>query len=391
MANDAKANPDAAPVLVTGGGSGGHTMPALATSRRLRDDGAAEVVYVGSHTGIERQAATEAGFPYHAITTGKLRRASNPLGLLTRKNLADVVNVARGLAQSRKLLRALGPRAVLATGGFVTVPVVWAARMRRVPIVVHEQTVQFGLANRLCARSATRIALATELSLDSMRPAWRKKSVVTGNPIRPEVLTGDAARGAERFGVNPELPTLLVTGGAQGAESVNRAVRGALSQLLATCNVVHVCGAGEGLDTTLPVLREAADGIDTPGRYHVIEFMDGESLGDAYALAALVASRSGAGTTNELAGVGRAAILVPLVPTGGDEQRKIARRFEEAGAAVVIATEELEGRLTDTVAGLIGDAERLRTMGAAARTLAPDDAAGKLAGLVLEVAETHGA
>jgi UDP-N-acetylglucosamine--N-acetylmuramyl-(pentapeptide) pyrophosphoryl-undecaprenol N-acetylglucosamine transferase len=293
----------------------------------------------------------------------------------------------RGVRQSRRLLKRLRPRVVLATGGFVTVPVVWAARMARLPVVVHEQTVQFGLANRLCAPAATRIALATELSLDSMRPAWRDKATVTGNPIRPEVLEGDAARGAERFGVNPELPTVLVTGGAQGAESINRAVRDALPRLLDACNVVHVCGAGKGLDTTLDLLREAARGPGGPGRYNVAEFLDGASLGDAYALAALVVSRSGAGTTNELAGVGRPAILVPLVPTGGDEQRKIARRFEEAGAAVVVQTADLSAdRLVDEVTALIGDDARLATMSAAARSLASGDAAGQLADLVLQTA-----
>jgi UDP-N-acetylglucosamine--N-acetylmuramyl-(pentapeptide) pyrophosphoryl-undecaprenol N-acetylglucosamine transferase len=260
--------------------------------------------------------------------------------------------------------------------------------MRRLPIVVHEQTVQFGLANRLCAPAATRIALANELSYESMRPKWKAKSTVTGNPIRPEVLEGDAKRAAERFGTAPGLPTLLVTGGAQGAESINRAVRDALPALLERCNVVHVCGAGKGLETTLAVLQEAAAGMEAPANYHVAEFLDGESLGDAYALAALVVSRSGAGTTNELAGVGRPAILVPLVPTGGDEQRKIARRFEDAGAALVVPTEELGDRLADAVTTLIADDARLTAMAQAARTLAPDDAARKLAELVLEVAAT---
>jgi UDP-N-acetylglucosamine--N-acetylmuramyl-(pentapeptide) pyrophosphoryl-undecaprenol N-acetylglucosamine transferase len=374
--------------LVTGGGSGGHVMPAMATTRRIQASGV-EVVYVGSQTGIERQVATEAGLAYHAITTGKLRRASRWWRLFTRANVADVFNVVRGLFQSRRLVRKLRPSVVLATGGFVTVPVVWAARLRRIPIVLHEQTVQFGLANRLCAPAATQIALANELSYDSMRPSWKAKSTITGNPIRPEVLEGDAARGAERFGARGGLPTLLVTGGAQGAEAINRAVRDALPALVAGCNVVHVCGAGKGLDTTHAVLEAAAAALpaDSPGAYHVTAFLDATALGDAYALSALVLSRSGAGTTNELAGVGRAAVLVPLVPTGGDEQRKIARRFADAGAAVVVASEDLDAdRLLAEVGGLIGDGERLALMGAAARTLAPGDAAGRLADLVLATA-----
>jgi UDP-N-acetylglucosamine--N-acetylmuramyl-(pentapeptide) pyrophosphoryl-undecaprenol N-acetylglucosamine transferase len=377
-------------VLVTGGGSGGHVMPAMATTRRLRAASALEVVYVGSETGIEREVAGQAGLPYHAITTGKLRRAKRWWGLFTRQNIADVFNVVRGLFQSRRLVRTLRPRVVLATGGFVTVPVVWAARLRRVPIVVHEQTVQFGLANRLCAPAATRIALATELSYESMRPAWREKSTITGNPIRPEVLEGDRERGAERFGARAGLPTLLVTGGAQGSEVVNSSVRDALPRLVEIANVVHVCGAGKGLETTRAVLAAAAAALPedgSRGAYHVTEFLDGTELGDAYALADLVLSRSGAGTTNELAGVGRPAVLVPLVPTGGDEQRKIARRFADAGAAVVVPNDEMSGdRLIAEVEPLIRDPERLVAMGAAARTLAPGDAAGRLADLVLELA-----
>jgi UDP-N-acetylglucosamine--N-acetylmuramyl-(pentapeptide) pyrophosphoryl-undecaprenol N-acetylglucosamine transferase len=221
-----------------------------------------------------------------------------------------------------------------------------------------------------------------------MRPKWRDKSVVTGNPIRPEVLAGDATRAAERFGTRDGLPTLVVTGGAQGSEVVNSSVRDALPRLLEIANVVHVCGAGKGLDTTRTVLAHAAAQLgDKPGAYYVTEFVDGAALGDAYALADLVLSRSGAGTTNELAGVGRGAVLVPLVPTGGDEQRKIARRFAEAGAAVVVPNEEVSGdRLIAEVEPLIADAERLARMGAAARTLAPGDAAGRLAALVLELA-----
>jgi UDP-N-acetylglucosamine--N-acetylmuramyl-(pentapeptide) pyrophosphoryl-undecaprenol N-acetylglucosamine transferase len=386
---DGTDNPSAddALALVTGGGSGGHVMPALATTRRLQQRPGIEIVYVGSHTGIEREVAVEAGLEYHAITTGKLRRARRWWGLFTRENIADIFNVLRGLWQSRRLVRKLNPAVVLATGGFVTVPVVWAARMRRIPIVLHEQTVQFGLANRLCAPAATRIALATELSYESMRSSWRDKSTVTGNPIRPEVLDGDVERGAERFAARPGRPTILVTGGAQGAEAINRAVRDALPALLEVCNVVHVCGAGKGLETTRTVLEAAAAEVapGTPGAYHVTEFMDATALGDAYALAALVLSRSGAGTTNELAGVGRPAVLVPLVPTGGDEQRKIARRFADAGAALIVPTNELDAqRLLAEVTPLIGDGARLAEMSAAARTLAPGDAAGRLADLVLE-------
>jgi UDP-N-acetylglucosamine--N-acetylmuramyl-(pentapeptide) pyrophosphoryl-undecaprenol N-acetylglucosamine transferase len=183
-------------------------MPAFAAIDRLRATAGLEVVYIGSRTGIERQAAARAEVPYHAIRTGKLRRSRRRLGVVTWRNLADVLEVLWGTGQSLRLLVRMRPAVVLATGGFVTVPVVWAARARRVPIVLHEQTVQFGLANRLCAPAATSIGLSTPLSLGSMQPRWRRKSTVTGNPVRAAVLSGDADRaGAVGLGTwDPHSP-----------------------------------------------------------------------------------------------------------------------------------------------------------------------------------------
>jgi UDP-N-acetylglucosamine--N-acetylmuramyl-(pentapeptide) pyrophosphoryl-undecaprenol N-acetylglucosamine transferase len=170
-------------LVVVGGGSGGHAMPALAAITRLEAEPAVEIEYIGGATGIEREVAIGAGIPYHAVSTGKLRRARRWYGLLTPRNAADILQVVRGTVESFALLGRLRPSAVLATGGFVTVPVVWGARLRRIPVVIHEQTLQLGLANRLCAPAATRIALSTPLSYDVLRQAWRRKATVTGNPV----------------------------------------------------------------------------------------------------------------------------------------------------------------------------------------------------------------
>lgn len=372
-------------VVVTGGGSGGHTMPAVAAIRAMQASGGLEPVYVGGATGIESEAAAGAGVPFHAIRTGKLRRARHWYGLFTPRNAADVFNVVAGWWQAWRLLRSLRPSVVLSTGGFVAVPVVYAAWALRIPSVIHEQTVQFGLANRLCGRAATRIALSNELALELLRPAWREKAVVTGNPVRPEIESGSAPNATERFGLNTSLPTVLVSGGAQGAETINRTVRDALAELLTVCNVIHPTGRGAGLTTTYAVLadaaRDAAEG--KPGHYHPAEFFDAAEMGDAYAAASLMVGRSGAGTTNDLALTGTPSILVPLVPTGGDEQRKIAEWFRSAGAAVVVPNEELSSeRLVAEVRALLGDRERLEAMGEAARGLARRDAAAALVGLV---------
>ncbi|MCP9490468.1 MAG: UDP-N-acetylglucosamine--N-acetylmuramyl-(pentapeptide) pyrophosphoryl-undecaprenol N-acetylglucosamine transferase [Solirubrobacteraceae bacterium MAG38_C4-C5] len=314
-------------VIVTGGGSGGHAMPALAAITRLLAEPAVEVEYIGSTTGIERAVARGAGVPFHAVRTGKLRRARRWYGVLSRRNAADVLEVVRGTVESFALLGRLRPSVVLATGGFVTVPVAWAACLRRIPVVIHEQTLRLGLANRLCAPAATGIVLSTPLSYDALRPRWRSKATVTGNPVRTGVLKGVRSRAVDRFALAPDLPTILVTGGALGA------------------------------------------------------------MGDAYAIASLVVSRSGAGTTNELAATGRPALLVPLVPTGGDEQCRIARSFAAAGAALVVQDDAFSGtRLVAETRQLLAAPDRLAAMGTAAASLAPGDAAGALADLVLRTA-----
>ncbi len=373
-------------VVVTGGGSGGHAMPALAVITRLLAEPAVEVEYIGSTTGIEREVAAGAGVPYHAVRTGKLRRARRWYGVLSRRNAADVLEVVRGTVESFALLSRLRPSVVLATGGFVTVPVAWAARLRRIPVVIHEQTLQVGLANRLCAPAATRIALSTPLSYDVLRPRWRSKATVTGNPVRTGVLNGERSRAVERFALAPDLPTILVTGGALGAEKLNRAVLDALPELLGFANVIHQCGTARGLTTTYAKLAAAPD-TSSAGTYALSEFLDADAMGDAYAIASLVVSRSGAGTTNELAATRRPALLVPLVPTGGDEQRRIARSFAAAGAAVVIENDALcATRLVAETRQLLAGPDRLAAMGTAAASLAPGDAAGALADLVLRTA-----
>lgn len=373
-------------VIVTGGGSGGHAMPAIAAIGRLLAEPAVEVEYIGSSTGIEREVAAGAGVRYHAVSTGKLRRARRWSGLLTRRNAADVLQVFRGMIESFALLGRLRPSVVLATGGFVAVPVVWAARVRRVPVVIHEQTVQVGLANRLCAPAATRIALSTSLSYEVLRRVWRRKATVTGNPVRTGVLQGARSRAIKRFALAPALPTILVTGGALGAEKLNRAVLDALPQLLSFANVIHQCGMAPGLTTTYAKLA-AATHHGAAGAYALAGFLDADAMGDAYAIASLVVSRSGAGTTNELAATARPALLVPLVPTGGDEQRRIAHTLQAAGAARIIDNDAFTGtRLVAETRQLLAAPDELAAMATAAASLAPADAADALAQLVLATA-----
>jgi len=236
-------------IVVTGGGSGGHTMVAAATVSYLLRHDLAKVAYVGSYDGVEGPTARSLGVPFFGVRTGKLRRTSAWYRMVTLRNALDTFNVSAGFAQAARLLRRLRPALVLSTGGFVAVPVVYAAGALGIPVILHEQTLQLGLANRLTAAIARKIALSTELSFDSLPMRWRRKATVTGTPIREGILAGDASRATERFLLRPSLPTILVTGGAQGAETLNRAVLDAMPLVLRQCNVIHQCGPGLGLHT----------------------------------------------------------------------------------------------------------------------------------------------
>ena len=273
-----------------------------------------------------------AGIPYHAIPTGKLRRQ------LAWRNVTDLtLRVPAGFGRALALLGRLRPDVVVATGGFVAVPTAVAAAARRRPLLVHEQVVVPGLANRLIGRLADRVAVTFAASASAF-PAG--KVVVTGNPIRPELHAGRRDRAFARFGLDPALPLTYVTGGALGAHRVNRVVGAALTPLLEVTQLVHQ--AGDNVYGDLAWLRSEAARLPPPlaARYQVLALV-GEELGDLYAAASLVVGRAGAGTVTELAALGLPAILVPLPGARGDEQTANARVLADAGAAVLLPETEL--------------------------------------------------
>ena len=386
-------------ILVTGGGTGGHVSPALAVIGAIREIAPASgrqpvFRYVGSENGIESRLAREAGLSFVGVQTGKLRRSSRPLGVLSRANFADLFRLPVGTIQAARAVAGFRPDVVLATGGYVAVPPVIAAFLLRVPILIHEQTVQIGLANRIAARFATRIALTFEGALEELPPKLRSRAFVTGNPVRPAIFAGDREAAPARFGFAPEedgrVPCIYVTGGAQGARVLNRAVEEALPDLLTLTRVIHQCGKQpEGTEQDFDRLQARAAALPEAlqRRYYLTRFVEQDTIGDAFALADLVVGRSGAGTVTEVSAVGKPTVFVPLVPTGGDEQTRNAMRSVDAGAAVILPNQWCDGpHLLAEVRALLSAPERLRKMAEAARTLARPNAARELAEATLALA-----
>ena len=377
-------------MIVTGGGTGGHVYPALTTVGKLREVLAGqgrelEVVWVGARGKLEERVAGQAGIEFLPVATGKLRRARNPLGMLTWTNIKDLARVPRGALQSVAIVRRRRPDVVVGFGGYVAVPVSVAAWLCRRPLVIHEQTVRLGLANRLLARMARATAVSSPSSLDLLPGRARERAEVVGNPIRAELFGGQPDRAVAALGLDGfdrSLPTVYVTGGALGARQINNLVTESLPWLLKQANVIHQCGAAE-----LDRVRAATEQLspDARPRYHLAAFI-GAEIPDVFALADLVVARSGAGTISELAALGKSAILIPLASSAGGEQAFNARYLDEHGAAKALIGPITAEDLRAAIGALLEDPAARAAMAAAARALGKPEAARTLADLILRTA-----
>ncbi|MEU1408755.1 UDP-N-acetylglucosamine--N-acetylmuramyl-(pentapeptide) pyrophosphoryl-undecaprenol N-acetylglucosamine transferase [Streptomyces sp. NPDC005728] len=377
-------------LVVTGGGTGGHTYPALTAVRTLQARLAAEgrlleALWIGTATGLEARVAPAEGIPFTTVVTGKIRRSKNPLKLASPANVRDMARVPLGVIQARRAIDQFQPDVVLATGGYVAVPAGLAARMCHRPLVLHEQTVRLGLANRKLAASAARICVSSESTLALLSESARQVAVVTGNPVRPEVLSGHADRAVQAlqlWGFDRQLPTVYVTGGAQGSQQINELVGEVLPWLLQQANVVHQCGPAN-----VEGLRARAAGLpaELAGRYYLAGFV-GPELPDVLALADVVISRSGAGTLAELTALGKPAVFVPLASSAGNEQAHNARHLQESGAAVALEGDVTAEQVRNALGPLLADARLRRGMAERARAYGRPDAADRLVDEILSAA-----
>ncbi|NTW14599.1 MAG: undecaprenyldiphospho-muramoylpentapeptide beta-N-acetylglucosaminyltransferase [Candidatus Moranbacteria bacterium] len=319
-------------IVLTGGLSGGHVFPLVAVSRAVRDRAGvpSRFLYVGSKGIFEETAMKGDGIEARHILSGKVRRYFSIM------NLIDPFKTVIGFIQSLWHLFIFMPDVVFAKGGAVSVPVCLAARIYRIPYVIHDSDAVAGMASRVLSRHAARIAIAYPHALTFFPP---ERTAITGNPVREELLSGDPNRAGERFKLLPDRPVVLVLGGSLGAQSLNRAIVRILPNLLREAQVLHQTGTDKHHDA---VSRAGELGIKA-GRdgYHAIPFFHGTDLADAFARADIVVSRAGASTIAELAACGKPAILVPLPTAANDEQRMNAFEVAKQGGAIVLEEQNL--------------------------------------------------
>ena len=365
-------------MVLSGGGTGGHVYPALAVAQALRQeagpDGSPELLYIGVRGRLDEAIVEPTGLKFAAVRAGPLRTGS-PL-----RALGNMLNLLVGTMQAWRVLGRFRPDAVFATGGYASVPVGIAARLRRKPLLVYLPDVRPGWAVRLLARLATRVATTTERALSELPSG---KSSVVGYPVRDAFwsTTREAAR--RRLGLPVDETVLLVSGASQGARRLNDAVAAQLDELLDVSHILHLTGQADEAK-----LRARAGELPSAKRerYHVRGYL--EEMADAMAAADLAVLRAGASTLGELPAAGLPAVLVPGVYEGWD-QLPNARYLEEQGAAVVLENDRLD-ELTETVRGLVSDDARRRAMGEAARRLAQPEAATRLARMLREAALGEG-
>ncbi len=307
-------------IILTGGGTAGHVTPCIALLPELKKEGF-DIQYIGSYHGIERKLIEEYKIPYHGISSGKLRRYFDP------KNFSDPFKVMKGYFEARKLLKQLKPDIVFSKGGFVTVPVVLAAKKHNIPVIIHESDMTPGLANRLALPSATKVCANFP---ETVKFLPENKAVLTGTPIRKELFSGNKIKGLDFCGFTANKPVILIIGGSTGSRAINEIVRGMLPTLLRDYQLVHLCGKGN-LDERLE---------ETTG-YVQYEYIKDE-LSDLLATADLVISRAGANAICEILALRKPNILIPLpAASSRGDQILNAESFERQGYSYVLKEEEM--------------------------------------------------
>lgn len=307
-------------IILTGGGTAGHVTPNIALIPSLQE-ASFDIHYIGSYDGIEKKLIEEMKIPYHGISSGKLRRYFDV------KNFSDPFKVIKGYGEASRLIKSLKPDIVFSKGGFVTVPVVMAAKTHHIPAIIHESDMTPGLANKLCIPSASKICCNFP---EAMEHLPSEKAVLTGTPIRRELFLGDAIEALKFTGLEANKPTIMIIGGSTGSVKINEAVRACLDDLLQAYQIIHICGKDK-IDSTY-------EGRKGYVQYEYIK----KELSNLLALCDVIISRAGANAICELLALRKPNILIPLGANASrGDQILNAESFEKQGFSYVLSEESL--------------------------------------------------
>ncbi|MFC1686666.1 undecaprenyldiphospho-muramoylpentapeptide beta-N-acetylglucosaminyltransferase [Patescibacteria group bacterium] len=350
-------------IVITGGGTGGHVVPNLAVideiKKRYPD---ADLLYIGSGAEIEKKLIKDK-IPYKQVPCGKLRR------YFSFSNIIDLIKIPFGILKSLFILIRFRPKVIFGKGGYVSVPVVIAGFILRIPTVIHESDIHPGLANRILARFVKQVAVAFPNTKENFKKSFRHKVITIGNPIRKEILRGDLKNGQKFFNLNQEQAVIFITGGSQGAKSLNFKIAEIIESLVVDFQVIHQYGNS-------PIAFKHPN-------YHPYNFL-GKEMADAYTVSDLVISRAGANTVFEIAALGKPCIFIPLSKkVSRGDQILNANFIKEKSNTPVLEEENLSPVLLErTIRGLLEDEDELKEISMKMKNIFPTDAAKKIVDLI---------
>lgn len=337
----------------------GSVSPLLAVAAEIKSkEPAIEFLFVGTSDGPEKEAVESYKIPFRAISSGKLRRYFDP------RNFSDPLKVVQGFFQSWSIIKQFKPDAVMVAGAYVGVPLAWAAKFNGVPVLVHQQDIETGLANKLMANAAKKITVSFDISL---RDFPSSKVVLTGNPLREEFYHCDKERSRKFFHLRDDQPVVLITGGGTGSQNINDLTFRALPKIVKFAQVIHTTGAGKGK-------------IFESENYHQYEFLKHE-MPEALCVADLVVCRAGLSTLTELSICGKPSVIIPMHAT---HQEHNAAYYQKRGAAVVLSEPSLNGEvLASTLRDLLANKEKLSALSENIRKVMPADGATRVADVLM--------
>lgn len=369
-------------ILFTGGGTGGHLFPIIAVAREIKHIAEEkhilniQLYYIGPDDFARQEFKDEQIFSF-AVWSGKIRR------YVSWRNITDAFKLTIGILHAAWKLFVIMPDTIFSKGGYGAIPALVAGRIFRIPIIIHDSDAVPGVVSTWSGRFAKRIAVSYA-SAGAFFP--REKTALTGVPVRKRILGGNPDEARELFGIYSKDPVLFFIGGSQGAQKINDALIGILSELLKTYEIIHQTGTVNYEDVWLETrsIEEKAP----KGKYHPIAFLVEPQLRAAYTIADLVISRASSGIF-EIAAAGKPSILIPIKKSAQDHQRENAYQYAKIGAAVVVEEDNLTPHLLlNEIEKLIGDRERLQKMSEAAQKFARVDAATLIAEEILKLG-TH--
>lgn len=364
-------------IAITGGGTGGHIFPLISVVEKIREiESGVEFLYLGSGGEMEKRIMLENSIPSKYVMSGKMRR------YFSLANIIDIFKIPFGIIQSLWYLLWYMPDVIFSKGGYVSVPVAFAAWVYMIPILTHESDAMPGLANRIIGVLSERIAISYP---HTMKYFDEKKVLLTGNPVRNDINKGNKDVFLKKFNLTESRPVILILGGSQGARNINIAIANVLADLLKIAQVVHQTGENN-YDETIKLARKVGIKEGRDG-YHPIPFLDLNDMKNALSAADLVISRAGANSISEIAANGKPAILIPLSTAANNHQGMNAYFMSEKGGAVVLEESNIgKSMLIGKIEKILNDKELKGNLSKNIREFYHEDAPLKIAQGILDLA-----